>query len=380
MRIHSKIVCTLGPSSSSPDVIEQMLIAGMDIARLNLSYGTIEEHIETIKNVRSISEKLGEPAGIMLDLPGYKRRSGNIADVFKDQLDFASEQDVDFIALSFITSAEQVSDVRDLLKKIDPEMPLIVKIEQEKALENSAGIIEVSDGIMVARGDLALEISIEKVPLAQKRLIKESNQRGKPVITATQMLESMVRSPSPTRAEATDVSNAVLDGSDAIMLSEETAIGSYPVEAVTMMNRIAMEAEAALPYHQVLDSGAYGLLPEVDDATARAACQIAHQINAKAIVTFTSGGTTALRVSKYRPGQPIIAVTPSQKVVNRLTLPWGVLSVKKHEPDELENVFELAAQAALETGVAKKGDLIVITAGIPLRIPGQTNLLRVARI
>ncbi|MFC1947831.1 pyruvate kinase [Chloroflexota bacterium] len=380
MRIHSKIVCTLGPASSSPEIIENMLNAGMDIARLNLSYGNYEEHTRGISLIRSISEKLGEPAGVMLDLPGYKRRTGSIADVFRDQLEFASEQDVDFIALSFITSAEQVSEIRDLLNTIDPDIPLIVKIEQEKALENSKGIIEVSDGIMVARGDLALEISIEKVPLAQKRLIRESNQSGKPVITATQMLESMVRFSSPTRAEATDVSNAVLDGSDAIMLSEETAIGNYPVEAVAMMNRIALEAETAFPYYQVLETGSYGLLPEVDDATARAACQIAHQIDAKAIITFTSGGTTALRVSKYRPKQPIIAVTPSQKVVNRLTLPWGVISVKKTEFDELEDVFELAKQSALETGLVKSGDLIVITAGIPLRIPGQTNLLKVERV
>ena len=380
MRIHSKIVCTLGPASSSPETIENMLRAGMDVARLNLSYGNYEEHARTISIIRSVSEKLGEPAGVMLDLPGYKRRSGGIVEVFKDQLEFASKQDVDFIALSFITSAEQVSEIRDLLNSINPEKPLIVKVEKKKALENSKGIIEVSDGIMVARGDLALEISIEKVPLAQKQLIKEANQRGKPVITATQMLESMVRSSLPTRAEATDVSNAVLDGSDAIMLSEETAIGEYPIEAVAMMNRIAMEAETAFHYHQVLESGSYGLLPEVNDATARAACQIADQVNAKAIVTFTSGGTTALRVSKYRPIQPIIAVTPSPMVVNRLTLPWGVVPVIQPESDELEDAFELAKQSALETGLVKNGDLIVITAGIPLRIPGQTNLLKVERV
>lgn len=380
MRIHSKIVCTLGPASSSPVVIENMLKAGMDIARLNLSYGNSEEHARTISLVRSTSENLGKPVGVMLDLPGYKRRRGGIVDVFKDQLEFASEQDVDFIALSFITSAEQVSEIRDLANTIDPQQPLIVKIEQERALENSKGIIEVSDGIMVARGDLALEISIEKVPLTQKRLIKEANQRGKPVITATQMLESMVRSSLPTRAEATDVSNAVLDGSDAIMLSEETAIGNYPVEAVAMMHRIAMEAETALSYHQVHESGSYGLLPEVNDATARAACQIADQVGARAIITFTSGGTTALRVSKYRPKQPIIAVTPSMKVVNRLTLPWGVVPVNKPESEELEDAFELAKLSALETGIVKKGDLIVITAGIPLRIPGQTNLLKVERV
>ncbi len=184
----------------------------------------------------------------------------------------------------------------------------------------------------------------------------------------------------PTRAEATDVTNAILDGTDAIMLSEESAIGKYPVEAVAMMKRIATEAETALQYAVTLERFTGGYLPEVNDATARASCQIAHQINAKAILTFTSGGTTALRVSKYRPKQPIIAVTHNEKVVRRLSLPWGVIPVYRSEPGELEKVFEISKEVALRTGVAEKGDNIVITAGIPLRMPGKTNLVRVQEI
>jgi pyruvate kinase len=377
---HVKIVCTLGPASNSPEVIEGMLNAGMNVARLNLSYGTLEEHHQFISTVRSLSRELGLPTGILLDLPGYKRRTGGIVDVFGEHLRFAHSQEVDFIALSFISSAQQVEEVRALLQKIDSNIPVIVKIEQAQALEQISAILEVSDGIMVARGDLAPEISIEKVPLAQKHLINEANHQGKSVITATQMLESMVRSATPTRAEAADVANAVLDGTDALMLSEETAIGKYPVEAIEMMVRIAIQAESAFPYEQVLRSGWQDTLPEVNDAASRAACQIAHQVNAKCIVAFTTGGTTALRLSKYRPQQTIIAVTPSETIVRRLSLPWGVLPVMKPELTNLEEVFELASQVTLERGIAVKGDLLVITAGIPLRIPGNTNLVKIHRI
>jgi pyruvate kinase len=380
MTRHVKIVCTLGPASNSPEIIEGTLKAGMDVARLNLSYGTLEEHRQLISTVRSLSRKLGLPTGILLDLPGYKRRTGEIVDVFNEHLKFAHSQEVDFVALSFISSAQQVEEVRALLQKMESKIPLIIKIEQAQALEQINTILQVSDGIMVARGDLAPEISIEKVPLAQKHLINEANRQGKSVITATQMLESMVRSATPTRAEATDVANAVLDGTDALMLSEETAIGNYPVEAIEMMVRIAIQAESAFPYEQVLRSGWQDTLPEVNDATSRAACQIAHQVNAKCIIAFTTGGTTALRLSKYRPQQFIIAVTPSENIVRRLSLPWGVLPVMKTELTNLEEAFELAAEVALEIGIAERGDLLVITAGIPLRVPGSTNLVKVHRI
>jgi len=280
-------------------------------------------------------------------------------------------------SLSLISSVRQVKEVKALLKKMNSDMPVIVKIEQAQALEQNDAILGVGDGIMVARGDLALEISIEKVPLAKKQLIKEANRRGKSVITATQMLESMVQSSTPTRAEATDVANAILDGSDALMLSEETATGSYPVEATETMVRIALEAEAALPYEQMLRERRQDILPEVDDATARAACQVANQVQARAIIAFTSGGTTALRLSKYRPQHLILAVTPSETVVRRLSLAWGVLPIEKPEPANLEEVFELAREVALETGIARRGDLVVITAGLPLSVPGSTNLVKV---
>ena len=377
---HTKIVCTLGPASSSPETIQRMLNAGMDIARLNLAYGTAEEHSRLISEVRLLSRSLGTAAGVLLDMPGQKRLTGNTRAVFGKHVEFALSQNADFIALSFLTSAREVEEVRELLKEANSDMAVIAKIERGQALEQAARILDVSDGLMVARGDLALEISMEKVPLAQKHLIREANRRGRPVITATEMLESMVRSVTPTRAEATDVANAVLDGSDALMLSEETAIGKYPVEAVEMMARIALEAETALPYERLLARGRWDTLAEVNDATARAACQTAHQVQARAIVAFTAGGTTALRVSKHRPRQPILAVTASETVARRLVLAWGVLPVTGPYLRSLEQVFEQARRVALETGVASKGDLVVITAGIPLAVAGSTNLLKVHAI
>ena len=377
---HAKIVCTLGPASSSPEVVERILKGGMDVARFNLAYGTLQEHSQLISQVRSLSQKLKLPVGILLDLPGLKRSQGDIETVFGQHLEFAFTEDADFVALSFISSVRQVREVKQLLRKMKADIPVIVKIEEARALEESEDMLEAGEGIMVARGDLALDISIEKVPVAQKKLITEANRQGKPVITATQMLESMVRSATPTRAEAADVANAVLDGSDALMLSEETAIGSYPVEAVETMVKIALEAEAMFPYEEMLRSRWQDVLPEVNDATARAACQIAHQVQARAIIAFTAGGTTALRVSKYRPYHPIVAVTPSAQVVSRLSLAWGVLPIKKPEPANLEKVFESASQAAVETNLAKRGDLIVIIAGIPLAVPGSTNLIKIHSI
>jgi len=379
-RHHVKIVCTLGPASSSTEVIGKMLKAGMDVARFNLAHGTLQEHSQLISEVRSLSRQLKLPVGILLDLPGLKLGRGDIKAVFSQHLDFALKEKSDFVALSFISSVRQVQEVKQLLSNMKADIPVIVKIEEARALEESGAIIEAGEGIMVARGDLALDISIEKVPMAQKRLIKEANRQGKPVITATQMLESMVRSATPTRAEAADVANAVLDSSDALMLSEETAIGSYPVEATETMVKIALEAEAMFPYEDILRSRWQDVLPEINDAAARAACQMAHQVQARAIIAFTTAGTTALRVSKYRPYHPILAVTPSASVASRLSLAWGVLPLEEPEPANLEEVFELASKAALETNLAKRGDLIVIIAGIPLAVSGSTNLVKIHSI
>ncbi|MEJ2048018.1 MAG: pyruvate kinase, partial [Dehalococcoidia bacterium] len=300
-RRHVKIVCTLGPASSSPKIIGNMMEAGMDVARFNLAYGTLQEHSQVISEVRSLSQKLKLPAAILLDLPGLKLGHGDMRAVFGQHLDFALAENADFVALSFISSVRQVQEVKRLLQKMNADIAVITKREEARALEESRALIETGEGIMVARGDLAIDISIEKVPMAQKRLIQEANRQGKPVITATQMLESMVRSAAPTRAEATDVANAVLDGSDALMLSEETAIGSYPVQAVETMVKIALEAETMFPYEEMVRSRWQDILPEIDDAAAKAACQMAHQVQAKAVIAFTTSGTTALRVSKYRP-------------------------------------------------------------------------------
>ena len=380
LRRRTKIVCTLGPASKSIDIVEAMLIAGMDIARLNLAHGTLAEHSQMIDTVRQLSQKHKLTTGILVDLPGLKCSAGDMKEVFGQHLQFALSQNATFIALSFISSAHQVRKVRELLNEMDTDIPIIAKIENASALEGIDTILEACEGIMVARGDLGLQIKIEKVPLAQKQLIKKANHWGKPAITATEMLESMVESPTPTRAEAADVANAVLDGTDALMLSGETAIGKYPVEATETMARIALEAEAALPYEQILYERWQDVLPEVNDATARAACQIAHQVGARAIVTFTAGGTTAFRVSKYRPRQPIIAVTPSDNILRRLSLAWGVTPVKRPEPLGLEEDFEQAAEVVMTTGIAGRGELIVITAGLPLAVPGSTNLVKVHRI
>lgn len=376
-RRHVKIVCTLGPASNSPEVIEEMLHAGMDIARLNLNYGTLKEHSQLIAQIRELSWKLKLPTGVLLDLPGSKRRAGDVSSLFGEHLDFARTEKADFVALSFLASSQQVVGVKGLLKTMNFDIPIIAKIERAPALEASEAILDASEGVMVARGDLAEQISLEMVPLAQKRLIRAANKRGKPVITATEMLESMVRSPTPTRAEATDVANAVLDGTDAVMLSEETAMGKYPVEAVKTMARIVSAAETAIPYRRILRDRAADQLPEVNDAAARAACQIADQIGARAIVAFTTGGATALRVARYRPRQPIVAIAPSETVMRRLSVVWGVCPVIKPGPVDLDAGFGLASEVALETNVASRGDLIVITAGIPLAVLGSTNLVKV---
>lgn len=380
LKRHVKIVATLGPATNSPEIIRKILNSGADVVRLNLSYGTLEEHRETVSMVRAISNELDLPTTVLLDVPGRKRRTGDTKAVFGEHLQFAGDNHVDYLALSFITSTEQVHEVKDLLKEMNIKIPTIVKIEKGEALAVSGSIIDAGEAVMVARGDLGLQISIEKVPLAQKKIIREANERGKPVITATEMLESMVKSPSPTRAEATDVANAVLDGTDAVMLSEETSIGKYPVEAVEMMSRIVLETETVLTHNDTLRERKGEYFNEVDDAAARAACQIAQQIGAKAIVALTASGATALRVAKHRPRQPILAVTLSEIVMQRLNLVWGTYAIKKPTPHSLEDWLEMARTTTMEAGIAKANDLIVVTAGFPLGVSGSTNLVKVHKI
>jgi pyruvate kinase len=469
--LRTKIVCTIGPSTSSASMIKELLQAGMDVARINFSHGIHKEHASYIRTLQQAAKQAGVPLGIMQDLPGPKNRTGKLkkgaieltknADfvlttkevlgdehrvsvglpdlpknvkpgdmIFIDDgaielkvvatsktevscqivtggklgedkginipgitwdaptiteddwnhLLFGLKNNVDFIALSFIREANDVIKVRSFLQKKKKTPALIAKIERREALDNLDEILEVADGAMVARGDLGIEIPIQRVPIVQKEIIQKCNRLGKPVIVATQMLESMVNSPRPTRAEVTDVANAIFDGADALMLSEETAVGSYPVEAVSMMSQIALEAETALPYEEILTNKGKDLQPQTDDAISYAACHTAHQLGAAAIIAFTSSGSTARRVAKYRPRVPILAITPSQVTQRQLSLSWGVRAFQIPEPSKIAVLFTRGARVAKRTGLAQDGDLVVITGGVPIGISGSTNLLKVEKV
>ncbi len=467
----TKIVCTIGPSTSSASMIKELLQAGMDVARINFSHGTHKEHASYIRTLQQAAKQAGVPLGIMQDLPGPKNRTGKLkkgaieltenADfvlttkevlgdehrvsvglpdlpknvkpgdmIFIDDgaielkvvaisktevscqvvtggklgedkginipginwdaptiteedwnhLLFGLKNNVDFVALSFIREANDVIKVRNFLRKRKKAPVLIAKIERREALDNLDKILEAADGAMVARGDLGIEIPIQRMPIVQKEIIQKCNHLGKPVIVATQMLESMVNAPRPTRAEVTDVANAIFDGADALMLSEETAVGSYPIEAVSMMSQIALEAETALPYEEILTNKGKDLQPQTDDAISYAACHTAHQLGAAAIIAFTSSGSTARRVAKYRPKVPILAITPSQVAQRQLSLSWGVRAFQIPEPSKIAMLFTRGARVAKRTGLAQDGDLVVITGGVPIGVSGSTNLLKVERV
>jgi len=467
----TKIVCTIGPASGSEGMIEKMALAGMNIARLNFSHGTYEEHAMHIEAIRRVSSKLSLPLAILQDLPGPKIRTGrlkeetvwlkedndftltnkqvvgdehiasvNLASLPKDvnpgniiflndgaiklevvsitnseirckvavggilapkkgvnipgvrlnvpsvtdkdlsHLLFGLEHGVDFVALSFVREAGDVRQVRQFLQAKGADVPLIAKIEKHEAVNNIDEIIAAADGIMVARGDLGVEIPLKRVPLVQKELIAKCNRVGKPVIVATQMLQSMMHSPYPTRAEVSDVANAILDSTDAVMLSGETAIGKYPEEATLMMRQIAIETEMALPYHRILSEKKETVMPQTDDAISYAACHIAEQLGAVSIIAYTTSGSTAQRVAKYRPKAPILAITPKDGVREKLALYWGVYPYQVREYASVEKAFEQGAQLAVKLGLAQRGDYVVVTAGVPLRVPGGTNILKVQKI
>ena len=471
-RRRTKIVCTIGPASGSSKVIEDLMREGMDVARLNFSHGSYEEHSLAIRYVREVSLKLRKPVAILQDLSGPKIRTGPVrkepvllkegtaftltsrhipgnerevsitypllpqkvesgqvillADGLlelrveeatstdikcrvitggelashqginlpeasfeipplseKDQKDlvFGIEHAVDFIGISFVRRAQDILQIRKMLKKKGKEeISLIAKIEKREALRNIDEIIKAADGIMIARGDLGVEIPLEKVPLAQKEIIKKCNLTGKPVITATQMLESMIENPRPTRAEVTDIANAIFDGTDAIMLSEETALGKYPVASAVMMSKIALETEKSLDYEKILIERALSVKPAVPDAISHATCEIAQNLKAAAIVTFTLSGSSARMVARYRPRVPIIARSPKQATVRKLALSWGVYPRQSSEIKDTDDMIDKAKRTALETGLVRRGGKIIITAGIPFAIPGTTNLIKVETV
>ncbi len=463
----TKIVCTIGPASESPQIIEALIVAGMNVARLNFSHGTREDHLKKIVTIRHIAERLKQPVAILQDLAGPKIRIGKmkeggvelrrgekflltnreivgnekevsvsysslpsevktgdqilladgtielqvlksngqdiqcevvvggiltshkginlptgtiLAKVFteKDHEDllFGLRNGIDLIGLSYVKEASDIEDVKRFLKKESTAIPVIAKIERKEALEKIDEILMISDGIMVARGDLGVETPIEKIPTVQKMLIRKANTLGKPVITATQMLRSMVDHTQPTRAEVTDVVNAIYDGTDAVMLSEETAIGRFPVEAVQMMAKVAQAAEEEFPFEQFLKRDMEGNT-EIPQAISHAASFLAEKVGAVAIVVPTESGSTARWVSRLRPRQPILALSRHLSTVRSLNLCWGVHPFLVPEWKDTDDMLERSKRIPKELGIASAGDKIIIIAGVPISIPGTTNLIKV---
>ncbi|MGQ9842977.1 MAG: pyruvate kinase [Spirochaetota bacterium] len=463
----TKIVCTIGPTSESKEMIIKLVKAGMNVARLNMSHSTQELHAQRISVIREVSKEFGVSIGILADLQGPKIRIGTLkekvflepgnqfilttrhvsgnsvavnvslkelpesvnkgqtiliddgllelrvdqvenTDIYttvirggelKDNkginlpnasiktssitqkdisdLEFVVKQDVDMIALSFVRSAHDVIELRSIMEGFGGSLPIISKIEKHEAVANIDEIIATSNGIMVARGDLGIEIPIEQVPIVQKMIIEKCNQQAIPVITATQMLDSMIRNPIPTRAEATDVANAVFDGTDALMLSGETAFGQYPLEALQTMARIAEYAEKTLLYKATIAEKNIYTKSTITDAIALAAHESAKTLGADCILTATQSGYTARKISKYKPQIPVVAVTTNYKVVNQLALSYGVIPLKIKQCNDINELIDEAIAIGKVNGFINDGDLIVITAGILAGVTGGTNVMRI---
>ncbi|MBI5184043.1 MAG: pyruvate kinase [Nitrospinae bacterium] len=467
----TKIICTIGPSSHSEEMIERLIMAGMDVARLNSSHGTRESHEEVIRHIHNVSKRVLKPVAILFDLQGPKIRIGrfekgsvylnkdtefiittdrvigtdkivstsysgltgdvdvgdiillddgllrfqvverrerevrckviiggllrdnkginlpgvdigmpSLTDKDREDIMFGIGEGIDYFGISFVIRPEDIREVKGIISKSQKEIHVIAKLEKPQAIESLDEILKEGDGVMIARGDLGVEISPEHVPIIQKEVIRRANEVKKPVITATQMLESMIQHPIPTRAEASDVANAIFDGTDAVMLSGETAVGKYPIESVEMMARIIDTAESSIIHKRGYKG--YELDKELSfpEAVSNAAANTAYKIGAKAIVAFTQSGSTALLISKDRPVVPIIAFTPNEEIKRRLCLYWGVIP-KIMEP--IENTDELIAQVdrlLLKEGMVRRGDSLVIIMGAPISVMGSTNLMKVHRI
>lgn len=465
----TKIVCTLGPSTDNEEVVRQMMLSGMNIARFNFSHQTREEHKARVEMLKKLRTELNLPIAFLLDTKGPEIRLGTfknksvilkegqtftlttrdiegdeticsisfkglpndivvgkhvliddglidmvvvdvkdtdvvckvlnggkisnnkgvnlpgthvslpfISEKDKGDLLFGIENDFDFVAASFTRTASDIIEIRSILENNGGgNIRIIAKIENSDGVENIDEILKVADGIMVARGDMGVEIPFEEIPRLQKILIKKAYNAGKLVITATQMLDSMTVNPRPTRAEVTDVANAIYDGTSAIMLSGETAAGKYPVEAVKAMSRIAERTEADIDYVKMLAQRRFDEVPNVTNAISHATCTTAHDLGAAAILTVTKSGQTARFISKFRPSCPIIGCTPDPKVYRQLNMSWGVVPVMTKESDNTDALLDDAVSSAVKKGLLHEGDLVVITAGIPLGVSGTTNLLKV---
>lgn len=466
----TKIVCTIGPASESEEMLEKLIKAGMNVARLNFSHGDHAEHKARIDTIRKVSKRLGKTVAILLDtkgpeirthnmkdglielekgsevtvsmtevegtpekfsvtyenlindveegsyillddglielqvksidkangevlcdvlntgelknkkgvnLPGVKVSLPGITDKDADDINFGISEGVDFIAASFVRRPSDVLDIRKLLEaKQNKNISIIPKIENQEGIDNIKEILEVSDGLMVARGDMGVEIPPESVPMVQKDLIRQCNKLGKPVITATQMLDSMQRNPRATRAEASDVANAIYDGTDAVMLSGETAAGQYPEEAVKTMRNIAVSAEAAQDYKKLLSDRTKLVETSLVNAIGVSVAHTALNLNVKAIVAATESGSTARTISKYRPQSDIIAVTPNAETARQCALVWGIFPVVKEGRKTTDALLNNAVATAVETERVQNGDLIIITAGVPTGEKGTTNMMK----
>ncbi|MBA2873789.1 pyruvate kinase [Thermaerobacillus caldiproteolyticus] len=352
-------------------------------AKILLDDGLIGLEVLSVnKQAREITTKVLN-GGVLknkkgVNVPGVRVNLPGITEKDRQDILFGIEQGIDFIAASFVRRASDVLEIRELLEANDAlDIKIIPKIENQEGVDNIDEILEVADGLMVARGDLGVEIPAEEVPLVQKELIKKCNALGKPVITATQMLDSMQRNPRPTRAEASDVANAIFDGTDAIMLSGETAAGLYPVEAVKTMHQIASRTEQALQYRDLLAQRTKQSGTTITDAIGQSVAHTALNLDVAAIVTPTVSGQTAQMISKYRPKAPIVAVTSSDSVSRKLALAWGVYPQVAPQVNTTDEMLDIAVEAAVKSGIVKHGDLVVITAGVPVGETGSTNLMKV---
>ena len=465
----TKIICTMGPATDDEKVLRELMLAGMDVARLNFSHGSHEEAKSRIDRIKKIREELDIPVAILLDTKGPEiriktfkdgkvtlnegqtfilctddvegdetqvsitypelvkdihaggviliddglieleviniksnkiicevknggvlsdRKGVNVPNVSlsmpymsdKDREDilFGIKEDVDFIAASFVRTADDVLEIKQLLEKNGGKnINIIAKIENAEGVENIDTIIHASSGIMIARGDMGVEIAMQDLPVIQKKLIKKTYGAGKVVITATQMLDSMIRNPRPTRAETTDVANAIYDGTSAIMLSGETAIGKYPVETVKTMAMIAERTENDIDYIKRLEKMDFDSKMDVSNAISHATCTTAHDLGAAAIIALTYAGGTAKQLSRFRPKCPIIAPTLNQKARRQLNLSWGVVPIMSESRSNTDELFDHAVECAETTGIIKNGDLVVITGGAPMGISGTTNIMKV---
>jgi len=464
----TKIVATLGPSSSSKTIIRELYRAGVDLFRLNFSHGDHQDQKERINIIRKIEDEFSSPIGVMVDLQGPKLRVGKfkngsiklkknmslrldlnedkgdetrvnlphpeilkavkkddlllmddgkvrvkitkkgkdyidtkviagtslsdnkgvnipgvtlpiaaLTDKDRRDLSAALNMGVDWIAQSFVQRPEDVAETK---KIISGKASLIAKIEKPSALDHFEEILNISDGIMLARGDLGVEIPPEEVPSVQKHIIRKVRRTGKPIIVATQMLESMIDNPAPTRAEASDVATAVYDGADAVMLSAETAAGNYPKEAVSIMDKICSQTEDDDLYRRIIDAINLEVDEDASDAISTSAYHVAKNIAASCIVNFTTSGSTALRTARQRPSVPILCLTQNNNVARRLTLSYGVIPVHVKDIDDTTAAVKKASEIAKEMSISKKGDRLVLTAGVPFNTPGSTNLLRVSWI